>query len=304
MRVAIAGSSGLIGTELIASLRADGHDVLRLVRRDAGEGESQWDPAKGVIDADAVVACDAVVNLAGASIGDKRLTDSYQQVVLKSRTDSTGLIARTLAQGWDGVLIQGSAMGFYGDCGEEQLSEASPAGDTVLARIVKAWEASAAPAVEAGVRTVFTRTGLVLAPFGGFADRLLPLARRGLLRSLGPGNTWHSWISLVDQVRALRFLMDSDHHGPANIIAPEPTRDADLIASLASAMGKGTLMPVPAWAMRVVVGPAADDLLFSQRATPGVLAALGFTWTHPTIDDATRYVTEQAGLASPTTRRD
>ena len=299
MRVAITGASGLIGTALRASLRADGHEVLSLVRREAGDNESQWDPAEGVIDADAVLKCDVVVNLAGASIGDKRLTKSYQHVVRKSRTDSTGLIARTLASGWDGVLIQGSAMGYYGARGEEQLNERSSSGDTILASIVRDWEASAAPAVEAGVRTVFIRTGLILAPFGGFADRLIPLVRRGLLSRLGPADTWHAWIALDDHVRAVRFLIDTDHEGPANLLAPQPVRDADLIKALADALGKGTGLPVPGWAMKVAVGEAATDLLSSQRATPGVLTRLGFEWDYPTIEDAARHIIAEAGLAPP-----
>lgn len=299
MRVAISGASGLIGSALRASLRADGHEVLSLVRREAGDGESQWDPAAGEIDADAVLKCDVVVNLAGASIGDKRLTKSYQEVVRKSRTDSTGLIARTLASGWDGVLIQGSAMGYYGARGEERLNERSSSGDTILASIVRDWESAAEPAVKAGVRTVYIRTGLVLAPFGGFADRLIPLVRRGLLSRLGPAATWHSWIALDDHVRAVRFLIDSDHAGPANIIAPQPVRNGDLIAALADALGKGTGFPVPGWVMKVAVGEAATDLLSSQRAKPGVLTRLGFEWDYPTIEDAARHIIQEAGLAPP-----
>jgi len=301
MRVAISGASGLIGTALSASLRADGHDVLALVRRDARAGESRWDPARGVIDKDALLACDAVVNLAGASIGDKRMTAEYKKVVRKSRTDSTGLIVNTLvAGGWGGVLMQGSAMGFYGDRGEEVLTERSRAGTTFLSDIVLAWEASAKPAVDAGIRTVFTRTGLVLAPHGGFAERLLPLVRRGLLRRFGSGREFHAWITLEDQVRATRFLLESsEHEGPANIVAPQATRDQELIAALAHAAGKPTAFPVPAWAMKLAAGDAAVDLLTSQRAEPGVLTRLGFQWNHASIADAAAWVMRGAGFAPP-----
>ena len=300
MRVAITGASGLIGTALSGSLRADGHEVLALVRREARAGESRWNPAAGIIDADALLACDAVVNLAGASIGDKRLTPSYQQVVLKSRTDATGLVTRTLADGkWGGVLIQGSAMGFYGARGEEPLTERSEPGHSILAGIVSAWEASAQPAVDAGIRTVFMRTGLVLAPSGGFAERLLPLVRRGLLSKLGPGTAWHSWISIEDDSRAIRFLIDSEHEGPANVIAPNPTRDVDLVAALAHAAGKSPGLGVPAWVLETVVGTAAEDLLSSQNARPGVLTRLGFEWHHPTIEDAAAFVMAGAGFAPP-----
>ena len=301
MRVAISGASGLIGTALSASLRADGHEVLALVRREARAGESRWDPAKGVIDADALLACDAVVNLAGASIGDKRLTAEYKKVVRKSRTDSTGLIVSTLVAGkWEGVLMQGSAMGFYGDRGDEVLTERSPAGKTFLSDIVLAWEASAKPAVDAGIRTVFTRTGLVLAPHGGFAERLLPLVRRGLLRRFGSGREFHAWITIEDQVRATRFLLESTaHEGPANIVAPHATRDQDLIAALARAAGKPAAFPVPAWAMKIAAGDAAVDLLTSQNAEAGVLTRLGFAWNHPSIADAAVWVMRGAGFAPP-----
>jgi uncharacterized protein (TIGR01777 family) len=298
MRVAITGASGLIGSALSASLRADGHEVLALVRREAGAGQSQWDPARGVIDAKALLACDAVVNLAGASIGDKRMTDDYKRVVRQSRTDSTSLIATTLADGgWKGVLMQGSAMGFYGDRGDELLTERSEPGNTFLSEIVLAWEASAKPAVDAGIRTVFTRTGLVLAPHGGFAERLLPLVRKGLLRRFASGREFHAWITLHDQVRATRFLIESDHRGPANIVAPHAVRDRDLIAALATAAGKPALFPVPAWAMRIGAGEAALDLLTSQNAKPGVLSRLGFSWDQGDIDGAARWVMTGAGFA-------
>ncbi len=277
--------------------------MLALVRREARAGESQWDPARGVIDAKALLAADAVVNLAGASIGDKRMTPAYKQVVLKSRTDSTRLIATTLAEGgWGGVLMQGSAMGFYGDRGSDVLSETAGPGDTFLSEIVLAWEASAGPAIDAGIRTVFTRTGLVLAPHGGFAERLLPLVRRGLLRRFGSGREYHAWITIEDQVRATRFLIESTHSGPANIVAPHATRDQAFIAALAKAAGKGGLFPVPAWAMKVAAGDAAVDLLTSQNAQPDVLTRLGFEWHHPRIEDAARYVMVGAGFAPPTSR--
>ncbi|WP_084103452.1 TIGR01777 family oxidoreductase [Demequina sp. NBRC 110056] len=292
MRVVVAGSSGLIGTALKESLEADDHDVIALVRREAkGPHESSWDPGAGTVDRDLLSSADVVVNLAGASIGDKRLTDSYAEVVLQSRLDATGTLARALVDvSFDGVLLQGSAMGFYGDRGEESLTERSGAGTTLLASIVSQWEAAAQPAVDAGIRTVFARTGLVLAPHGGFAERLLPLVSRGLLRSLGPGDAWHAWITLHDHIRVLRFLVDSDHRGPVNAIAPASVRDAHLIRAMTEAAGHKPGLPVPAWALRLAIGPAAEDLLSSQKATPGVLARLGFAWDHPYIDAAARWV--------------
>lgn len=305
MRVVIAGSSGLIGTALKDALNEGGHDVVALVRRLArGADESQWDPAAGTVDRDVLSSADVVVNLAGASIGAKRLTKSHADLVLRSRLDSTHTIVRALVDTeFSGVLIQGSAMGYYGDRGETELTESSGPGDTLLATIVKQWEAAAQPAVAAGIRTVFIRTGLVLAPHGGFAERLLPLTKRGLLRSLGPGTAWHSWITLHDHIRALQFLIEADHSGPVNVISPTPVRNRDLIRAMSRAAGKTPGLPVPAWALRIAIGRAIEDLLSSQRTEPTVLTQLGFEWHYGTIDAAAAWVMESDERAGPSTDR-
>lgn len=291
MQILISGASGLIGSALSSHLRARGDRVVALVRRPARhEDEVQWDPAKGVIDADAVLAADAVVNLAGASIGDKRLTDAYKAEVLRSRVDSTRLIAGVLAQRGSGVLVQGSAMGYYGDRGTEELTEELPPGDTFLAEIVTAWEAAARPAAEAGVRVAYSRTGLVLSGHGGLAERMLPMVRRGLLGGLGDGTAYHAWITLDDVVRVLTHLIDSEVHGPVNVVAPTPITDRELFTALAQAFGKRPGIKVPAWALRLAIGEAIVDLLTSQKARPAVLEASGYSWVHPTIADAARAV--------------
>ncbi len=297
MRVVIAGSSGLIGTALTQALNEGGHTVVALVRRPARDDhESTWDPAAGQIDTSVLSSADVAVNLAGASIGAKRLTKSHAKTVLQSRLDSTGTLTRGLVDaGFDGVLIQGSAMGYYGDRGEDRLTEESGPGDTLLASIVREWEASAQPARDAGIRTVLARTGLVLAPHGGFAERLLPLVTRGLLRSLGPGTAWHSWITLDDHIRALQFLIDSEHEGPANVIAPHPVRNRDLIRALSHAAGKTPGLPVPAWALRIAIGRAIEDLLSSQFASPTVLNPLAFEWHHPDIETAAAWLMSPDG---------
>jgi uncharacterized protein (TIGR01777 family) len=294
MRVVVSGASGLIGTELGKSLGADGHTVVALVRRDAlGEHESSWDPTTGRIDDAAIAAADVVVNLAGASIGDKRLTGAYQDVVLSSRVDSTSTIARAIARAKPtATLIQGSSMGFYGDRGTEPLTELLPAGDGFLADVSSKWEASAAPAVEAGARVVYVRTGLVLAPHGGFAKRLLPLARRGLIGALGNPSALRSWISLVDEVRAMRFLIESSHRGPANLVAGVVT-NAQVVSAISGAFGHRSGVPVPSWVLKAAVGPAADDLLSSQNGVPAVLNQLGFEWTHASIVAAAKYVAQR-----------
>jgi len=291
MRAVVAGSSGLIGTALVPALEAAGYEVVRLVRREVRNlGESEWAPEAGVIDAALVRRADLVVNLAGASIGARRLTKSYAKVVLDSRLETTGLLARTMAETGRGRLIQASAMGYYGVRGEAELHERSHPGSGTLPEITIAWEKAANPAVLAGVAVQWLRTGLVIAPTGGLARRLLPLIRLGLVRSLGSGTQWMSWISLDDAVRAIVFLAQSDHTGPVNLVAPLPARNSELIAALARAGRRPRLFPVPAPILRLVVGPAADDLLGSQRARPGVLTRLGFSWNHPDIQSAANWV--------------
>ena len=295
MRVVISGASGLIGTALTESLRGDGHTVVALVRREArNANESSWDPTTGRIDDAEIASADAVVNLAGASIGDRRLTRSYQKVVLSSRVDSTATIATSIASANPNVaLLQGSSMGFYGDRNTEPLTEDLPAGEGFLAETSRRWEAAAAPAVIAGARVLYLRTGLVLAPHGGFAKRLLPLASRGLIGALGNASSLQSWISLVDEVRAIRFLIESQHQGPANLVGPHAASSAQLIDAIAKAHGHRAGVPVPSWVLRLMVGPAADDLLSSQNGVPGALNHEGFTWTHSTISEAAAYVAQR-----------
>jgi uncharacterized protein (TIGR01777 family) len=185
-------------------------------------------------------------------------------------------------------------MGYYGDRGTEPLPEDARPGDTFLADIVTQWEAAAKPAADAGVRVAYSRTGLVLSDHGGFAERLLPLVRRGLLRSLGSGSAVHSWITLDDAVAALRLLLTGDHHGPANVVSPQPVTDRELIAALSRAFGKSPGLPVPAWALRIAIGPAIVDLLSSQVGVPGALTAQGFTWSHQSIEAAAEHIAAAA----------
>lgn len=297
MRVVISGSSGLIGTALKESLRADGHTPIALVRRAArGEHESAWDPADHAIDHDAIAAADVVVNLAGASIGGKRLTSGYKQVVMQSRVDSTATIAAAIAAANpDVILLQGSSMGYYGDQGTTELTEDAAPGEGFLAEVSQAWEGAARPAFDAGASVAYLRTGLVLTGHGGFAERLLPFAKRGLLGSLGSRDALQSWVTLVDHVRGLRLLMDRAHRGPVNMVAPHPATMADIIAAIARAYGSRPGLPVPGWALRLAIGEAAEDLLNSQAGVPGALNGLGFTWMHPDVDEAARYVRQDAG---------
>ena len=306
MRIVVSGASGLIGSALTPLLRSYGHEVIALVRRAArGPDESSWDPRAGIIDADLVASADAVVNLAGASIGDKRLTASYKQVVLNSRLDSTHTIAGAIAKAAKPpALMQGSSMGYYGDAGTSALPETAPSGEGFLADVCVQWEAAAQQARDAGSRVVNLRTGLVLASHGGFAARLLPLIKLGLFGGFGSGKAIQSWITLEDHVRAVAHLLGAapadqgattgaQVSGAANLIAPHPVSDAEIMAALAKAMGRPRGPKIPAALIKLAVGEAAEDLLTSQPGVPATLSGSRFEWRHPTIDAAARYVARE-----------
>jgi hypothetical protein len=292
MKIVIAGSSGLIGTRLVGSLRADGHDVVRLVRRTpSGADEVRWNPAQGAQGVDApLVAClddaDAVVNLAGAGVADKRWDESYKSLVLDSRVTATTCLATAIAETAHipRVLVSGSASGYYGDTGPVAVDESGARGTTFLAGVCLAWEAAAAPAGEAGVRVVHPRTGTVADPAGGAFGKLLPVVRLGVGGRLGSGRQWWSLISLDDQVAGIRHLISTDTlEGPVNFAAPEQVTNADLTAALGRAVHRPTLAIVPRPVLRAVLGEFADELLIDQRMAPARLLASGFTFRHPTI---------------------
>ncbi len=292
MDVAITGSSGLIGTALGASLRADGHTVVPVLRRPPAAGGATdrwvaWDPAAGTIDAAGLEGIDAVVHLAGAGIGDHRWSDAHRRLVLDSRVQGTTLLARTLT-GLDrppAVLVSGSAIGYYGDRGDEVLTEASGPGSLYLSEVCTAWEAAAGPAVDAGIRVAFARTGIVLSPRGGALGKLRTLFKFGLGGRQGSGRQWMSWIGLDDEVAALRFLLDHDLAGPVNLVAPEPVTNADFARTLGSVMHRPALFPAPAFGLHLVLGrQMADELLLaSQRVRPAALEGAGFSFTHPDL---------------------
>jgi uncharacterized protein (TIGR01777 family) len=292
MDVAVTGSSGFIGTALCASLQADGHRVIKVVRRPVRDGELaiQWDPTAGTIDAKGLEGLDAVVHLAGAGIGDKRWNDQRKREILESRTRGTALLTETLA-GLDAkppVLLSGSAMGYYGERGDEVCTEETPAGDIFLSEVCVAWEAAAQPAVDAGIRVPFLRTGIVLDPAGGVLKRLLLLFKPALGGKLGSGRQWWSWISLHDQIAAMRWLIENDVAGPVNLTAPEPVTNADFTKALGAALHRPTFLTVPAFGPKLLLGSEmAQQLLFiSERVLPTVLEREGFTFTHRTLGAA------------------
>ncbi|KGM08406.1 epimerase, partial [Cellulomonas bogoriensis 69B4 = DSM 16987] len=266
MHVVIAGSHGLIGTALVEHLAANGHQVRRLVRREARcSREIRWDPSRAELDTDALGGVDAVVNLGGAGVGDKRWTPAYRRTVLRSRTAPTALLSRAVADLGDDapVLVQASAVGYYGDRGAELLTEDSAPGHGFLADVAQAWERATAPAQDAGTRVVHLRTGIVMSRTGGSFGKLLPLVRLGLGGPLGPGDNYWPWITLVDQVRAITHLMSADVAGPVNLTAPEPAPHADVVRTVARALGRPAALRVPPFALRLAVGEFADDILSS-----------------------------------------
>lgn len=289
MRIAITGSHGLIGSALISRLAGLGHDVVRLVRGPAGPDDISWDPVAGRLEASDLIGVDAVVNLAGAGLGDHRWTDDHRRELRDSRIKSTTLLAESIAEvdGGPRVLLSGSAIGFYGDRGDEQLDESSPPGDGFLARLAADWEASTSSA-RSTARVVHLRTGIVLAGHGGALPRMLPLFRLGLGGRFGSGRQWMSWISLTDEVGAIVHLLSSDVDGPVNLTAPQPVRNAEFADTFGTVVRRPTVLPVPAFGPRLLLGrERADSLLFeSQRVTPAVLLDDGYEFEHVVLESA------------------
>lgn len=294
MRIAITGSSGLIGTALVHSLENDGHSVVRIVRAGGGSDAIRWDIAAGLLDPSGLEDLDGVVHLAGEGIAEKRWTQEQKTRILESRTKGTALLAATLASldSKPPVLVSGSAIGFYGDRGDEQLTETSEPGSGFLPDVVRAWEAAAAPAEAAGIRTPRLRTGVVLDRDGGVLGRIAPLAKFGLLGKLGTGRQWMSWISLADEVRAIRFLLDHDIAGPVNATAPTPVTNAVFTRAVGHTLRRPTFLPIPNFGPKLLVGSElAEVLLFEgQRVLPEVLQERGFDFTAPDLESALRSI--------------
>jgi hypothetical protein len=292
LRVAVSGASGLIGSSLVPFLTAGGHDVLRLVRGvRPGAGEVGWNPAGGDVDAKALEGLDAVVHLSGAPILG-RWTPSRRERIRSSRVESTRLLATALAglARRPQVLVCASAVGFYGDRGDEWVHESSPAGTGFLADVCRAWEAAAGPARAAGIRVVHARLGVVLSAAGGALAVQLPLFRLGLGGRVGSGRQFVSWIALDDVVGALHQLLFAEGiAGPVNLVAPEPVTQAELARTLARVLRRPCLLPVPASLLRAVAGEMAQALLLDgARASPRALLAAGFAFRTPDLEPALR----------------
>ena len=290
MHVAITGASGLIGSALVKALEAQGHTTLRIGRSATGEGSLRWDPTAGVLDSDALEGIDAMVHLAGEGIATNRWSDEQKGRMLDSRVDGTTLVATTLASmsKKPSVLISGSAIGFYGDRGQTALDETSARGEGFLSDLCVAWEAAAQPAVDAGIRVAFARTGVVLSQTGGALGEMLPFFKLGIGGRIGNGKQQMSWISITDMVDGLIYLLNNDISGPVNFTAPNPVSNSEFTKSLGRTLGRPTILPTPTPALYLKLGKElAQALLFSSaKITPTVLEAAGYTFTHPTIDEA------------------
>lgn len=300
MKVIVAGASGLIGSALCTALRARGDDVTRLVRRAAvAQDERFWDPSAGVGPGD-LSGFDAVVNLAGAGVADHRLTAAYRETVLASRLDTTGLIATAVAEASPRpVLIQGSAIGAYGSRGDTPLHEDAAFGTTFFAGVVRQWEAAARPAAAAGARVVLARTGIVLSRDGGAMARTLPLLRWGLGGPIGSGRQYWSWITLEDEVAAIVHLLGSDHEGPVHLVA-QPTTNRELTRAIAAELHRPAVLAVPPFALRIVLGEFATEVLSSVRALPDTLLGTGFVHRHPDSASAARWLVAGDGVPAHT----
>ncbi|MGX9889757.1 TIGR01777 family oxidoreductase [Streptomyces sp. NPDC002276] len=291
-RIAVTGASGLIGSALVRSLTADGHEVVRLVRRAArGADEVCWDPEGEYVDAAALDGCDAVVNLAGAGVGDHRWTDAYKKTVRDSRVLGTAALAEAVAalDRPPRVWVNGSAIGFYGETGERAVDEDAPPGDGFLPSLCVEWEEATAPVQEAGVRTVFARTGLVVAKDGGAWAKLFPLFKAGVGGRFGDGRQYWSFVALHDEVAAIRHLIDTDGlSGPFNLTAPNPLTNREITAAMGRVLRRPSLFTVPAPALKLVLGEMSGDVLGSQRVLPKRLLESGFTFAFPDIEGAIR----------------
>jgi uncharacterized protein len=296
MKILVSGSHGLVGRALSKSLTTDGHEVVRLVRHEpiVGDPEIWWDPSKDRIDAERLEGHDVVVHLAGESIASGRWTGDKKRSILESRVKGTMLLSETLARlsRPPSVFLSASAIGFYGNRGDELLTEQSAPGNDFLAKVCIQWEDATKAAVEKGIRTVHARFGIILDDDGGALAKMLTPFRMGIGGRVGNGKQWMSWIALDDVVNGLKFLMgEVSTRGPVNFVAPNPVTNAEFTKTLGRVLSKPTIFPVPEFGARLAFGEMADALLLSsQRVEPGVLKSKGFEFEWPMLESALRHI--------------
>lgn len=294
MRVLISGASGLVGSEVARQLNASGHEAIKLVRRKAAAAdEVEWNPALGQIPEDLMDSIDAVVNMAGATTGKIPWTKKYKQEIVNSRIDSTRTLVKAMAAAKTPpkVFVSGSASGFYGDCGNQLLSETAPKGTGFLSDLANRWEQEALQAPK-GVRVVLARTTMVMSKQLGALGRLLPLIKLGVGGPLGSGKQWWAWISQVDEAAAIIHLINTPAaSGPFNLTAPQPATCKDIVVALAKQLGRPAIVPVPEFALKLFIGEAATELLLcSQNMSADKLLATGFKFSHAKLDEAAAWV--------------
>ncbi|HEV3254120.1 MAG TPA: TIGR01777 family oxidoreductase [Candidatus Acidoferrales bacterium] len=292
MKVAVSGSSGLVGSALTTALVANGHTVARFVRPEspATSNSIRWDPLAGTLDAQALEGADAIVHLAGASIAGGRWTAARKKILRSSRVEATQHLLEGISKlrRRPAVFISASAIGFYGDRGVERLTESSAPGDDFLSQLARDWEASASRAESLGMRTVLLRFGVILSTRGGALPRMLTPFRLGAGGRLGPGKQWMSWLTLDEVIAIILYALEKDSlRGPVNAVAPNPATNAEFTRVLARALHRPALFPAPAFALRLVLGEMADALLLSsQRVFPERLTASGYAFRHPLLAEA------------------
>jgi len=293
MNVLISGATGLIGSALVPELEANGHTVTRLSRSQTGANTIRWDPSAGTIDGE-LEGMEAVVHLAGESIAQGRWNPEKKRRILDSRVQGTRLLAESIAALPDPpkVMVSTSAVGYYGDRGDEVLIEESAPGTDFLAGVCREWEAAAEPALQAGIRVVYPRLGIVLSPQGGALGTTLPIFKLGGGGKIGSGNQWWSWVALDDVVGStIHALTDESVEGPVNIGSPNPMTNAQYTKVLGKVLGRPTVLPLPAPAARIMLGEVADALLLaSQRMEPARLESTGYTFRYPQLEGALRHL--------------
>jgi uncharacterized protein (TIGR01777 family) len=284
-KIAVTGSSGLIGSALVAQLKSSGYQVQKIVRRPIRtKDEVSWDPVKGEIDLAALEGVNAVFHLAGAGVGDKRWSAAYRSEILNSRLFGTTTIANACQQLQVDVFISASAIGYYGETGNRAVTESDKGGSDFLSVVCREWEAAADLAH--GVRTIKLRTGLVLDPTGGALGKMLPIFKFGLGGKLGSGKQWWSWITLHDQIRTMIYLMNSKIEGPVNLTSPYPVTNQEFTAALARALKRPAIFPAPAFALKAVLGGFSSEVLGSKRVIPKVLMDSKFEFNYQYVTDA------------------
>ena len=273
--------------------------MVQLVRRaPRGPDQVQWDPSSGALDPAVLASADAVVCLSGVGVGDHRWTAQYKKDIVSSRVDTVGTLATTLAKvvsAGEGphAFLAASAVGIYGDRGDELLDETSAPGTGFLAELCRQWEAAAAPAVKAGIRVTHLRTGLVLSGDGGLLKQLKPIVQTGVAGRMGSGRQFMPWISILDELNAIAFLLTADLDGPVNLTAPDPARNADFMKTLGTVLRRPTVLPTPAFALKIAKGELGAEALGSQRAVPAALTGAGFQFSHADLETALRWALDR-----------